>query len=369
VVGDQEQAAVADVITRGFLGTGAETQAFEQDLSAFMGGRPVACVSSGTAALHLALQACGVGRGDEVVVPSFTFVATFQAISATGAVPVPCEVDLGTGTIDVEDAERRITPRTRAILPVHYASVAGRLDEVYALAAARHLRVIEDAAHAFGCLRRGQRVGASGDVVCFSFDGIKNITSGEGGAVVSEDIDVMRRVRDARLLGVERDTEQRYARTRSWDFDVSDQGYRYHMSDLMAAIGRTQLGRLEEEFAPRRRGLARCYRAALAGLPALSLFAHQVDGDTGIVPHIFPVRITDNLRDAVRQALATVGIETGIHYKPNHLLTKYRAQRDPLPVTEQLYAEILSLPLHPLVSDADQGEVIAVVARALTKYS
>jgi dTDP-4-amino-4,6-dideoxygalactose transaminase len=363
VVGDREQAAVGAVIARGYLGMGPETQKFEAELTSYLGGnRSVTCVSTGTAALQLALQACGVGPGREVLVPSLTFVASFQAISATGAKPVPCEIDPRTCTIDVDDAASRITSRTAAIMPVHYASGMGRLDAVFELAARRGLRVVEDAAHAFGCTYKGRHVGSFGDVTCFSFDGIKNITSGEGGAVVTADTRVRRRVEDARLLGVERDTEQRYQSRRSWDFDVTCQGFRYHMSDIMAAIGRVQLMRLEPEFKPRRMALAARYRALLAHLPGIELL-DAVAGE--VVPHIFPIRVASGRRDAVRQALADRGIETGIHYKPNHLLAYYGERRGALPLTEMVYDQLLSLPLHPEVTDAQQVEIVETLSAAV----
>src|SRR5688572_23107783 len=170
IVGPLEQAAVARVLERGYLGTGPETERFEVELAEFIGGdRPVLCVSSGTAALQLALEACDIGPGDEVLAPSLTFVATFQAISATGATPIPCDSQAGDATLDVADAARRVTARTRAIVPVHYASQPGDLEGVYRLAEEHRLRVIEDAAHAFGCRPRGSRIGALGDIVCFSF--------------------------------------------------------------------------------------------------------------------------------------------------------------------------------------------------------
>ncbi len=170
IVGEDELRALAGVIERGYLGMGSEVEAFEQELAAFIGRRrEVVCVNSGTAALHLALQACGIGPGDEVLVPTLTYVASFQAISATGATPVACDVTADTCSLDVADAQQRVTVRTRAIMPVHYASGAGDLDGVYALADEHGLRVVEDAAHAFGCTRREERVGAAGDIVCFSF--------------------------------------------------------------------------------------------------------------------------------------------------------------------------------------------------------
>lgn len=363
VIGEREQAAVAEVLARGYLGMGGETRLFEQELAEYLGGgRSVTCVSTGTAALHLAVQACGIGPGDEVLVPSLTFVACFQAVSATGATPVPCEVNPMTCILDVGDAAARITSRTAAIMPVHYASAMGDLDRVFELAARHGIRVIEDAAHAFGCTYRGRRVGSFGDVTCFSFDGIKNITSGEGGAVVTGDPVVRRHVEDARLLGIHRDTEKRYQSQRSWEFDVSHQGFRYHMSDLMAAIGRAQLTRLEKEFKPRRIELAARYREMLRISPEIVL----IQSDLGeVVPHIFPIRILDGKRDAVRSALAGESIETGIHYKPNHLLQLYGARRGELPITEQIYEELLTLPLHPDLSDDEQSRVVEILLETL----
>jgi dTDP-4-amino-4,6-dideoxygalactose transaminase len=352
IVGVDEAAAVSRVILEdGYLGMGSEVQAFERELAVYLGVPPeqVTCVNSGTAAVHLALSAV-LQPGDEVLVQSLTFVATFQAITAAGGVPVPCEVRPETLTLDLEDARRRLTPHTKAVVPVHYASNLGDLDSIYAFAREHGLRVIEDAAHAFGCTYRGKRVGSFGDIACFSFDGIKNITSGEGGAIVTADPVVGQIVRDARLLGVEKDTEMRYRGERSWEFDVSRQGWRYHMSNLFAAIGRAQLRRLDGEFAPRRVALAQHYRERLGGVPGIRL----LDTELGpVVPHIQPVRVLDGLRDGLFDALNAARIQTGIHYKPNHLLTRYGGGRVSLPTTEQLYRELLSLPLHPGLEIAD----------------
>jgi len=365
VVGPLEQAAVADVLASEFLGMGAETRAFEEELMEYLGGGcSVTCVATGTAALQLALQACGTGPGDEVIVPSLTFVACFQAVVATGATPVACEVDPATATIDIEDASKRITDRTRAILPVHYASYLPTAEAVYALARERGLRVVEDAAHAFGGRRNGARIGSEGDLVCFSFDGIKNITCGEGGAVATRDGAVQRVIEDARLLGVQRDTEARYQGRRSWEFDVVQPGWRYHMSNIMAAIGRTQLRRLDCEFAPRRVELARRYRVGLQALEGVQLLETDLDS---VVPHIQPLRILGGRRDTVRAALAEAGIETGLHYKPNHLLTMFGGGRDSLPVTERLYDELLTLPLHADLADADVDCVVDAVRSTIAK--
>lgn len=363
VVGRRETEAVAAVLDRGYLGMGTETQHFEQELSAFLGGGvSVACASTGTAALQLALQAAGLRPVDEVLVPTLTYVASFQAISATGATPVACDVREADGLLDLADAGRRVTARTRAVMPVHYASYAGDLDAVYDFARRHGLRIIEDAAHAFGCEYKGKKIGSFGDVACFSFDGIKNITSGEGGAVVSSDAALIGRVRDLRLLGVERDTEKRYQGERSWEFEVSEQGWRYHMSDIMAAIGRVQLTRFEAEFKPRRIALARRYRKRLEALPGVRLF--ETDLNT-VVPHILPVRIPGGVREPVCAALHSRGIETGLHYKPNHLLARFGAGKPSLPVAEKLYREMISIPLHPALSDADADQVVDAMREGL----
>jgi dTDP-4-amino-4,6-dideoxygalactose transaminase len=363
VVGPEELAALARVIERGYLAMGPEVKAFEDDLRAFFGGeRHVVCVSTGTAALHLALQACGIGPGDEVLVPTFTYVATFQAISATGATPVACDSRPETAQLDVADAASRITARTKAIMPVHYAGGVGDLAAVYELADKQGLRVIEDAAQAFGSSYGGNLIGKRGDIVCFSFDGVKAITSGEGGAIVTADPKVAEHAMDARLLGVQKDSEQRYAQQRSWEFDVVEQGWRFHMSDLFAAIGQVQLRRFPEEFRPRRVQLAQRYVQLLRDVPGVRTLAFEYGP---IVPWNFPVFVGEGKRDAVRAALLSEGIECGIHYKPNHLLTKYGGGNLSLPVSERLYEEVLVIPLHPLLTDAEQDFVAGTLIRAV----
>jgi dTDP-4-amino-4,6-dideoxygalactose transaminase len=363
-VGQAEAEAVSRVLLEdGYLGMGREVQRFEQQLAEYfeVPADWVVCVNTGTAALHLAVQAA-TRPGDEVLVQSLTYVASFQAISGAGAVPVACEVAASTATLDVNDALKRVTPRTRAVMPVHYAGNPGELEEIYHLARRHNLRVIEDAAHAFGSRHRGRKIGSFGDIVCFSFDGIKNITSGEGGAVVTSDARVAQQARDARLLGVEKDSSRRYAGQRSWEFDVRHQGYRYHMSNIFAAIGQVQLQRFPKELAPRRVALARLYRERLAPVPGLRLLEADLEE---VVPHIQPLRVLAGRRDGLREFLGSHGIETGIHYKPNHLLSFFGGGRVKLPVTEQLYRELLTLPLHPQVSADDVNDICDLVGAYL----
>ena len=255
IVGEAEAEAVRRVIVEdGYLGIGAEVKRFEQELASYLGVDPelVCTANTGTSALTLAVDAvapCRFGEGarGSILVPSLTFVASFQACTACGVTPIACEVLPETGTIDLADCEKRLKKDTFAIMPVHYASNPWQLDEVYAFAARHGLRVVEDAAHAFGCRHDGRLIGSFGDVACFSFDGIKNITSGEGGLVVCQDRETARIAQDARLLSVEGDTRARFAGERTWDPDVVRQGWRFHMSNIMAAVGRVQLSRLMAE--------------------------------------------------------------------------------------------------------------------------
>lgn len=367
IIGQNEANAVSKVLLEnGYLGMGAEVGRFEADIAAYLGVDPshVVCVSTGTSALHLAVEAL-VNPGEEVLVPSFTFLSSYQAISAARALPVSCDIYEDTLTIDIEDAVSKIRPNTKAIMPVHYASNPASLEKIYELARKFNLRVIEDAAHAFGCSFKSQKIGSFGDVVCFSFDGIKNITSGEGGAIVTSDPEILAIVKDARLLSIEKDSEKRYTGNRSWDFDVRRQGYRYHMSNIFAAIGRVQLQRLDIEFSPRRKELASTYRDLLANNPLIKM--QSVADSSDIVPHIFVIRVLEGKRQGLKNKLDEEKIPTGIHYKPNHLLSFYGNGSVKLPVTEKVYNEIMTLPLHPELEISDIEEICAIINNYLIK--
>lgn len=331
---------------------GEQVQMFERKIKEFIStDLDVICVNSGTAALHLSLVALGIGDGDEVIVPSLTYIASFQAISATGATPIACEVNADTLFIDTDDAKKRITNKTKAIMPVHYASSSKGMDEVYVLAKEYGLRVVEDAAPAFGCERSEKTIGSNGDIVCFSFDGIKNITCGEGGAILSKDKKFIEIVRDTRLLGVQKDSEKRYEGLRSWEFDVNHQGFRYHMSNIMASIGIAQIDRIGD-FRLSRQKIAQRYLSAFKEFDSIKPLELEF---CDLIPHIFVVK-ADN-RDELRNYLSSFEIESGLHWKPNHLLTKY-AGSDCLEVTENLYKEIITLPCHHDLLETEQEFVI-----------
>jgi len=363
-IGAAEKNAVMDVLDSEYLGMGQKTKDFENILSAYF-NRTSTCVVNGTAALHLALQAVGVGIGDEVLVPSITYVSSFQAIAATGATPIACDIDPTTFCLDVNVAESRITENTKAMMPVHYAGGMGPISKYYELANKHGLRVVEDAAHALGSQYDGNLIGSFGDITCFSFDGIKNITAGEGGCIVTSDPKVIEKVKNSRLLGVDKDTEARFNRKRSWDISVTDQGWRYHMSDIMSAIGISQFHRLDE-FSSKRQKLAERYGVKLKSsgriIPLISDFKN-------IVPHIYVIKIKGCINRALlRKNILARGVETGIHYTPNHLLDYFRHDvKLDLPVTDLHFPTILSLPLHPDLSFDDVDRVCHILISELKK--
>jgi dTDP-4-amino-4,6-dideoxygalactose transaminase len=354
-IGQEEKNAVMAVLDKEYLGMGEEVNIFEKSIKEYLKtSKEVICVSTGTSALHLAVEALDLDCDDEILVPSLTYIASYQAISAANVKPVSVDVCEDTLFIDLNDAKKRLTAKTKAIMAVHYASSSKGMNEVYAFAKENNLRVIEDAAQAFGCQRDGKKVGVEGDIICFSFDGIKNITSGEGGAVVTGDEYVAQRVKDARLLGVEKDTEKRYQGQRSWDFDVKHQGYRYHMSNIFAAIGIEQLKKIDT-IEKKRKEIVNYYLENLKNLEKITILNFDYDD---IISHIFVIKTTK--RDALREYLLSKNIECGIHYKPNHLLSKYATQYS-LPTVEKVYDQILTLPCQLDLIKEEQEFVVKTI--------
>jgi len=355
--------AVVDALHAGWLGMGAITQAFEEGLASFLElrDRYVLATNTGTSALHLGLLAAGVGPGDEVITPAFNFVADHQAIVATGATPVLCDVDDATLGLDPEKAEALVGPRTKALLPLHFGGLPGRLKELYALAERRGLRVVEDATHAFGSRADGRPLGSAGDVVCFSFDPVKVITSIDGGAVVVGDRALLERLRHWRFLGIDRETHERYKNSRAWEYDVVGQGFRYHMTNINAAIGLSQLARAHE-FIAARRASCRLYTERLAGLADVRCPATDF---TDVAPFIYTVRVRAGRREGLIEHLKRRGIATGIHFLPAQDFSFLKdCRRGDLTVTERVTREILTLPLHTLMAPA----LVERVAAAIREY-
>jgi dTDP-4-amino-4,6-dideoxygalactose transaminase len=363
-LGPEVHQAASDALTAGWLGMGKLTREFEEELSAYLGldGRHLVTTSSCTEAIFLSAKVAGIGAGDEVICPSFTYVAGHQAISATGADVVFCDVRESDFGIDVASAASMIGPRTKAIMAVHYAGIPCDLDGVYALAREHGLRVIEDAAHAFGTIHNGRRIGAEGDLTCFSFGPVKVITSLEGGAIVTSSEEEYIRLQQLRILGVDTDTYERYKNSRAWVYDVGQQGYRMHLGSVPAAIGLSQLAKVEE-FIENRQEYCRYYNERLAAVPELTL--PQTDFQD-VSPFIYVVRVPDGeVREQFMAHLAAQGIGTGIHFLGAHEFSFYSKQpRSPLPVTEKLSEQVVTLPLHPYMTP----EVLDRIIQGITSF-
>ena len=361
VIGEDTLKAVSDAFDVGWLGMGAATAAFEQGIAERIGAedRQVVATNTGTSALHIAVAVAGIGPGDEVIVPSFNFVADHQAISAEGASPVFCDIREDNLGLDVDAAEALISERTKAIMPLHFAGVPCDLDRVYALAEALALRALEDATHAFGTLYGGKTIGGFGDLTCFSFDPVKIITSIDGGAVVLPPGDEADRAKHLRLLGIDKDTELRYQNKRAWDYDVVSNGFRYHLTNINASIGLSQLARVDE-FIVARQASCRLYNEMLSGIPGI----RTPDTDfEEISPFIYTIRVLDGRRESLIEHLRTNGIATGIHFMPAHSYTYYRAcRRGDMTVTERISSQILTLPLHSEMQTGTVGRICAEIS-------
>lgn len=357
-MGERELAAVSAVFESRWLGMGKVARAFEERIEEICGVRNAVAVASGSAALHLSLAALELDPGDEIILPSMTFVSCAQAIAGIGGRPIFCDIEAETVAIDIADVMRCVSPRTRAVMPVHYAGFPCRLDELVELARKHGFAVVEDAAHAFGSTYKDRMIGSVGDLTCFSFDPVKNITCGEGGAVTTNNDELARRVRLWRNLGVSRDSWSRRDETRPWYYEASAPGLRSHLPDINAAIGMAQLDTFDETRA-RKRELLQRYLDGLADVTGVSPVAGEVET---AFPFLCAVRVTDGRRDALLEHLARDGIQAWVHFVPNHLHPAFAGfECDPLPVTERVYGELLTLPLYTELSDVDVDRVVGSV--------
>ncbi|NHZ34001.1 DegT/DnrJ/EryC1/StrS family aminotransferase [Massilia rubra] len=372
-IGDEEIAAVVDCLRSGWVTTGPRTRQFEHAFAAYLGGNVDAIsVNSATAGLHLALEALGIGPGDEVIVPTLTFTATAEVVRYLGAHPVLVDADPDTLNLSLAAVEAAIGPRTRAIIPVHYAGLACDMDGVLALAAAYRLKVVEDAAHAFPTLYKGRLVGTlASDATVFSFYANKTMTTGEGGMVVTRDAAVARRVRLMRIHGISQDAFERYtSRTPAWFYDVVAAGFKYNLTDLASAMGIEQLRKIDR-FLLRREQLAQAYGNGLQGLP-LRLPPAPEPGSSHAW-HLYVIRLQANARldrDELIARLSERGIGTSVHFIPLHRHPFWRdscrLSPEQFPVAEASFACMLSLPLYTRMSDADQQRVIDKLRELLT---
>jgi len=353
-IGIDELEEVKKVFESGWLGLGSVVFEFEKKIEEFLGAGHVIAVNTGTSALHIALDGAGIGEGDEVIVPSLTFCASVEAITAVGATPVFCEVKPENLNMDIDDAIRRIRPKTRAIMPVHYCGNPCDMDTLLSIGKEHNILIIEDAAHAFGSSYKGKRIGSFGDITCFSFDPIKNITCGEGGAVVVHDEELAETIRKKRNLGIDREAWSRYKEKRSWYYEVTTQGYRYHMSNINAAIGLLQLKKLGR-FIERKRQIVKRYNEAFASIEGIGILSWNLEETA---PFSYIMRVTNGKRDELIDYLASKGIGSGVHYIPNHLQPLFKAYSTLLPVTESLLREIITLPLFFDMTEKDVEYII-----------
>ena len=373
-IGEEEIAEVVDALRSGWVTTGPRAKRFEADFSAFLGGGEglhSIAVNSATAGLHLALEALGIGPGDEVITTTHTFTATAEVVRYLGADVVLVDIDPATLCIDVKAIEAAITPRTKAVMPVHYGGLAADMPALLALAKKHGLKVIEDAAHALPTTCNGQLIGTlQSDVTVFSFYANKTITTGEGGMVVTRNAELAQRMKVMRLHGISRDAFDRFtAKVPSWYYEIVAPGFKYNLTDIAAALGIHQLRRTVE-FQQRRQQIAMQYDDAFQGLPLVPT-PQAAAGDVHSW-HLYPLRLSYAAhigRDALIEHLFAAGIGCSVHYIPLHLQPywkkRYGLQIERFPHSQTAYEGLVSLPIYPRMSDGEVMRVVHAVVDAL----
>ena len=362
----REEAAVLEVLKSRWLTMGAVTQAFEEEFASYVGARHAIAVANGTAALHLACLGVGLHAGDEVIVPSLTFVATANAIRYTGAIPIFADIESEQDLdISVNSIKQKLTERTRAIMVMHYGGYACDMPAITELAKAHGLMIIEDAAHAIGSEIEGRKLGTWSNVGCFSFFSNKNMTTGEGGMVVTNDDSFVDKMRILRSHGMTTMTWDRH-RGHAWSYDVVELGYNYRIDEIRAALGRVQLSKLEQNN-ERRRSLSALYRERLEELiPSIGIPFNKRRGISAC--HLLPILLPDGCdRVSFMEHMKSNGIQTSIHYPPIHKFKTYTEGGEVynLPITENVAGREVTLPLYPGLTDENVADVVLSVQGAI----
>jgi len=366
-IGEMEIAKVVACMKSGWITTGGICKEFEDKFCVLTGAGRAITFNSATAGMHVVLSALNLQPGDEVITPSMTFASTINMIAMQKAVPVFVDVEYGTLNINCDLIEEKITPRTRAIIPVHFAGAPVDMDKINTIARKHNLPVIEDAAHAVGTYYRGIHVGGFGHAAIFSFHPIKNITTGEGGMVTLNDADMEKKLRLLRFHGIERDAWKRYGKGGNPSYDILDPGYKYNMPDMLAALGVAQLERWRE-LNERRRSLAGLYFDGLKDLDGIDL--PQIPEYNHIHAwHLFIVKVNNCSREDFMAKLSDYNIGYGLHFPPAHGLSyvkaNYAIDKKYLSETERAGNRILSLPLFPDMTDADVDYVCSAIKEIL----
>lgn len=365
-IDDEDVQAVVEVLRSDWLTTGPAVERFEQAIADFTGARHAVAVSSGTAALHAAVHALGIGPGDEVIVPPITFVATANAVVFQGGTPVFADVDPGTLLLDPAEVERKITPRTRAVIAVDYARQPCDYDRLHAITDRYGLALVADACHSLGATYKGRPAGTLADLTAFSFHPVKHIATGEGGMITTDEPKLARSMRQFRNHGISSDHRQR-AQAGAWFYEMEELGCNYRLSDIHCALGISQLRKLPEWLA-RRREIAAAYDETLASSSGYAPLI--VRAEVGHARHLYVVKLAQGMdRNAEFHAFRAQGIGVNVHYVPVHLHPYYRRRFGTgpgcCPHAEQAYERLLTLPLFPRMREEDVQAVIAAVQTVL----
>lgn len=368
VLSREEIKAVADTVKSGWLTTGYRVQEFEQHFASFVDVKYAIAVSSCTAALQLALQAHGIGAGDEVLVPSFTFVSTVNVILHIGAKPVFVDIEPETYNISVTDIRRKITKKTKAIIVVHYAGLPVELNKINSIAKQNGIIVIEDAAHAAGSKYLGKYIGSYGNTTCFSFYATKNITTGEGGMLTTNNAKIADFVLRNRMHGISKDAWKRYIKGGSWKYDVVFPGYKYNMTDVQAVLGIKQLEKLEKNN-KKRNLLANLYNDLLSGNKFVQL--PIVTDNSYHSRHLYPILIHDYNRDTFIEYMKEQGVGLSVHFIPVHQFSFYKkhypVKKGDLFITTEVGKKIVSLPLFPSMTEDNVRMIVGLIDKYFKK--